>query len=101
MRALNRDHRHVDEVTDVLAFPIDETAGPPGLPRLLGDVVVCLDEAQQQAAEVGRPAGDELAALVVHGTLHLLGYDHESDAGEMLALQDRLLSELGGLPWPD
>jgi probable rRNA maturation factor len=84
--ALNADHRGRPEFTDVLAFPVD---GPEALdwpadgpPPELGDVVICPDAAR-----------DPLDALAVHGLLHLLGYDHETDAGEMLALQDRLVAE--------
>jgi rRNA maturation RNase YbeY len=101
MRALNRTHRAVDAETDVLAFPIDEADDlPTGLPRLLGDVVVCLPVARRQAAEAGIDAGLELATLVVHGTLHLAGLDHETDDGEMLRRQDELVARLGGVAWP-
>ena len=84
MRTLNYAHRGVDEATDVLAFPIDEPeAASPG-PRELGDVFIC----PEQASDVIESA--------VHGTLHLCGYDHESDEGEMLALQARVLEQLRG-----
>ena len=76
IRELNRRHRGRDEVTDVLSFPIDE--GPPEL----GDVVICPEHTE------------DLPEAVVHGVLHLCGYDHEADDGEMLALQDRVLAEL-------
>ena len=90
MRALNAEHRGVEEPTDVLSFPLDGpdlAAGWPeeGPPPELGDVVIC-----PEAAE------DPLATLVVHGLLHLLGYDHETDEGQMLALQDELLAEPAG-----
>jgi probable rRNA maturation factor len=81
MRRLNREHRGRDEPTDVLAFPVDG-AGPAAGPRELGDVVVC----PQLAADP--------AEVVVHGVLHLCGYDHETDGGEMLALQDRVVAGL-------
>ena len=91
MRALNSEHRGLDEVTDVLAFPLDERDElPPGLERQLGDVVVCFAQAERQAAEAGVETFAEVRILVVHGLLHLLGHDHESDAGEMLARQDEL-----------
>ena len=81
IRELNRSHRGRDEPTDVLSFPIDE-AGPSAGPRELGDVVIC-------------PAHTaDLVEATVHGVLHLCGYDHETDAGEMLALQQRVLSSL-------
>jgi len=78
MRELNRDHRDLDEPTDVLSFPVDEV-GPSAGPRELGDVVVCPEHA------------DDLTEAVVHGLLHLCGYDHEADDGQMLALQARIL----------
>ena len=101
MRVLNREYRAKDEVTDVLAFPIDERDElPSGMPRLLGDVVICLDRCTEQAAEQGNSPGAELVVLAVHGVLHLLGYDHETDDGAMLALQDRLTTGLGEVAWP-
>ena len=81
MRTLNYAHRGKDEATDVLAFPIDEQGGAGG-PRELGDVFVC----PERAADVTEAA--------VHGALHLCGYDHESDEGEMLALQAKVLESL-------
>jgi probable rRNA maturation factor len=100
MQALNREHRGHDEVTDVLAFPIDGDDAPPvGHPRMLGDVVVCLERAAEQAAEDGHPLGRELTVLAVHGALHLLGHDHERDSGEMLALQDRLCAGIPDVGW--
>jgi probable rRNA maturation factor len=95
MRALNAEHRGNDAVTDVLAFPLDELDElPPGLERQLGDVVVCFAQAERQAAEAGLATPAEVRTLVVHGLLHLLGHDHEGDAGEMLARQDELSAEL-------
>jgi probable rRNA maturation factor len=101
MRTLNRTHRAIDAETDVLAFPIDEADElPAGLPRLLGDVVVCLPVAVRQAGEHDVEPGAELATLAVHGTLHLAGYDHERDDGEMLRRQDELVARLGAVAWP-
>jgi probable rRNA maturation factor len=86
MAAINGEHRGKPVPTDVLAFPVD---GPEALdwpadgpPPELGDVVICPEAAQEP-----------LTTLAVHGLLHLLGYDHEVDRGEMLALQDRLVAE--------
>ena len=79
IRELNREHRGRDRPTDVLSFPIDEDGDPAG-PRELGDVVVCPLHAS------------DLREVVVHGVLHLTGMDHETDGGEMLALQAELLS---------
>jgi probable rRNA maturation factor len=81
IRALNREHRGRDAPTDVLSFPIDE-GGPAAGPRELGDVVICPERAA------------DLLEAVVHGVLHLCGYDHEADEGEMLALQDRIVAGL-------
>ena len=81
IRELNRKHRGLDEPTDVLSFPIDEGGAVAG-PRELGDVVIC----PEHTADVVEAA--------VHGVLHLGGYDHEADDGEMLALQDSVMREL-------
>jgi probable rRNA maturation factor len=83
IRALNRDHRGRDRPTDVLSFPVDGPGQVAG-PRELGDVLICS----------GQVKGD-LAEAVVHGVLHLCGYDHETDDGEMLELQDRVMERLG------
>jgi probable rRNA maturation factor len=82
IRELNRAHRGLDEPTDVLAFPVDGVGEAAG-PRELGDVAVCPDHS------------DDLTEVVVHGVLHLCGFDHESDGGEMLAMQRRVLERLG------
>jgi probable rRNA maturation factor len=91
MRALNAEYRALDEVTDVLAFPLDGLDDlPPGMERQLGDVVICHAQALRQAAEARVEPVAEVRTLVLHGLLHLLAYDHETDAGEMLARQDEL-----------
>lgn len=77
--ALNAEHRGRAGPTDVLSFPVDE-AGPSHGPRELGDVVICPEHTA------------DLREAVVHGVLHLVGFDHEADDGEMLALQARLLA---------
>lgn len=76
---LNREHRDRDEPTDVLSFPIDG-AGEVAGPRELGDVVICPEHTA------------DIAEATVHGVLHLCGYDHETDSGEMLELQVRVLA---------
>jgi probable rRNA maturation factor len=81
IRELNREHRDKDEPTDVLSFPLDE-AGPVAGPRELGDVVICESHTH------------DVPEAAVHGVLHLCGYDHETDGGEMLALQARVMTEL-------
>ena len=81
IRGLNRRHRGIDATTDVLSFPVDGLGSSPG-PRELGDVVVCPEHTE------------DLTEAVVHGVLHLCGYDHETDSGEMLSLQGRVLASL-------
>ena len=81
MVELNRRHRGLDRPTDVLSFPVDES-GPSAGPRELGDVVISPEHTE------------DLTEAVVHGVLHLCGYDHETDGGEMLALQRRVLEGL-------
>lgn len=82
VRTLNRDFRGKDAPTNVLSFEGDDPAAPrlPGEPLLLGDIVVALETTRAEAAALGRTTGAHLAHLVVHGVLHLLGYDHEDDA---------------------
>ncbi len=103
IRRLNRQYRGRDSVTDVLAFPIDEDPADDlaGVPRMLGDVVVCLEQARAQAEELGHSRAEELTTLLAHGTLHLLGYDHEdaTDDGRMSARQDELLGRLASVAW--
>jgi probable rRNA maturation factor len=79
LRRLNREFRGRDTVTDVLSFPGE--AGPEGLH--LGDVVISIPAARRQAAAAGHTAARELRLLALHGLLHCLGHDHETDRGEM------------------
>jgi probable rRNA maturation factor len=84
---LNAEHRGKPSATDVLSFPIDGRALlPEGVPRQLGDLVVC--------PAVASSEGTPIATLLVHGVLHLVGYDHEADGGAMLIRQNELLSEV-------
>jgi diacylglycerol kinase (ATP) len=100
MQALNAEHRGHDGPTDVLSFPMDGADPvPDGMERQLGDVVICLPEVARQAEELGVEPSRELALMVIHGVLHLAGYDHEHDAGEMLARQDDLAVRAGGIGW--
>jgi probable rRNA maturation factor len=111
MRTLNREHRRVDRATDVLSFPsasgspTDVTSNgvrragagrPSGLPTPLGDIVIATGVARRQARERGHSVDHELRVLALHGLLHLLGYDHEHDAGAM-ARVERRLRRRGGL----
>jgi len=102
IRGLNRQFRGVDAVTDVLSFPQEDAAAGaefvvPGLgPRLLGDVVISVPRAIRQAEEFGHSIAREIAYLMVHGTLHLLGYDHETAAERqrMRELEEAALVDL-------
>lgn len=80
MRRLNREYRNKDRTTDVLAFAMRESSSP--VVALLGDVVISLPTARRQAKEGGRSLSEELAWLLVHGVLHLCGYDHERSPAE-------------------
>ena len=99
IRALNRDFRCRDEVTDVLSFSLASDPGfilPPGETPTLGEVVVSYPRAVAQAAERECPVEEEVARLVVHGMLHLSGYDHETPEQEtrMRAREDEVLALL-------
>jgi probable rRNA maturation factor len=96
MRTLNRRYRGQDAPTDVLSFGLGPDAGfivPPGRPRQLGEIVISYPTAARQARMDGQSVHDELAHLLVHGVLHLLGYDHERppEAKTMRAREERLL----------
>lgn len=96
MRALNNRYRGVDRPTDVLSFLADSPqAGLPRRPRFLGDVVIATGVARRQAHAIGLPVETEMRRLALHGLLHLLGYDHERDSGQMERLERRLLRRGG------
>ena len=90
IRQLNRQFRNTDKATDVLSFPADDTD------KLnLGDIAISVDTAARQAKENGLTFDEEVAQLILHGLLHLSGYDHETDNGEMNKLEVRLRKKLG------
>lgn len=101
MAALNAEHRGIGQPTDVLAFGADDGSAPRGTdePRLVGDVVICPSVAASNAVAQGNPVDDELALLVVHGTLHLLGYDHidDADADKMEHREQELLAQASAM----
>jgi probable rRNA maturation factor len=100
---INRDYRKVDRITDVISFAFNDDKNPhdrigsPKIPRLLGEILICLPQAQRQAKEIGNTEPRELSFLFVHGLLHLLGYDHmkKEDEEIMFPLQERILGKAG------
>ena len=96
---LNKEYRGVDRPTDVLSFPMDEEGydneGNPIF--LLGDIVICLDVAENQAKDFGHSLEREMMYLICHSTLHLLGYDHieEDDKLEMRSREKEVMKNLG------
>ena len=90
IRQLNRQFRAVDKPTDVLSFPADDEDKSS-----LGDIAISVDTAAKQAKENGLTFDEEVAQLILHGLLHLCGYDHETDNGEMNRLELRLRKKLG------
>ena len=89
MRSLNRRFRGKDKATDVLSFPAPEFVN-----GFAGDIAISLDEATRNAKEHGHSLNEEVRILVLHGLLHLAGYDHESDGGEMAEREQRVRSRL-------
>lgn len=87
IQKLNQQFRGIDKATDVLSFPADE-------PNNLGDVAISVDTAASQAKDNGLSFENEIAQLILHGLLHLSGYDHETDNGEMNRLELRLRRQL-------
>lgn len=90
IRALNRDFRHKDKPTDVLSFPLED-------PYMLGDVVISIEKAREQAGEFDVTVDEEISRLLVHGILHLMGHDHVkggSQAKRMREKEQELLLEI-------
>ncbi|PNY91812.1 rRNA maturation RNase YbeY [Mammaliicoccus sciuri] len=100
IQAINRDYRDKDKVTDVISFSLEEDEPEiEGLdmPRVLGDIIICLEVAKEQAESYNHSLSRELGFLALHGFLHLLGYDHmtEEDEKEMFSRQDEILNGFG------
>ncbi len=92
MRTLNLEHRGKDSTTDVLSFPIEAPFTQEsvfGIP--LGSIVISADLVQQKAKELGHSEHEELSLLFIHGMLHLLGFDHETDSGEMRKREEEII----------
>jgi probable rRNA maturation factor len=96
IRKLNREFRRKDRATDVLSFPVAENGGAVDSEGYLGDIIISTDAAVRQAKESRHALNRELSELVIHGALHLCGYDHEIDSGEMNRLELRLRRKLLG-----
>lgn len=94
MKQLNRDFRGKNKTTDVLSFPSEPDDFDPN-PDSLGDIAISVEQAQKQAIENGLDLETELKQLILHGVLHLCGYDHETDNGEMNARELELREALG------
>jgi len=97
VQGLNKKYRGFDQPTDVLAFAMREGEWTEIQPQLLGDIVISIDTAKKQALEMGHSLNKELAILLVHGILHLIGYDH-IQSGETKKMQDmeqRILKHIG------
>jgi probable rRNA maturation factor len=96
MRELNRQYRAIDRPTDVLSFAYHEGSGfsEPAAENHLGDVVISVETAAAYASELGLTVRREIEHLVIHGALHLAGYDHETDNGQMEKLERKLRKEL-------
>lgn len=88
IQLLNASYRSIDKATDVLSFPYDEAPMAP-----LGSIVISEDFVREKALELSHQNGDELALLFIHGLLHILGYDHETDDGEMRNKEEELIKE--------
>ncbi len=95
IRKLNREYRGVDRPTDVLSFALNEGDLPDPYPEALGDIVISVESAARQAEEAGCSFENEITRLLVHGALHLLGYDHErseKEAAKMRSMERKILS---------
>ncbi len=90
IQLLNKDFRMIDKPTDVLSFPLEDVPFAP-----LGTIVISVDKVIEKAAELGHLEEEELALLYLHGLLHLLGYDHEQDEGEMRRKEAEIIHSLG------
>ena len=90
IQKLNREHRGIDRPTDVLSFPLADNPS-----HMLGSIVISADKVEEAAKEFGHTPQEELALLYIHGLLHLLGYDHEVDEGQMRQKEKELIEEFG------
>lgn len=89
IQKINKEYRDIDKPTDVLSFSYEEMPMAP-----LGSIVISIDYVQNKAKEFGHSEDDEFTLLFIHGLLHLLGYDHECDNGEMREMEEKLIRKL-------
>lgn len=94
IRSLNNQYRQINRATDVLSFPAGDEMPGEGNEQYLGDVVISIDTAVRQAESAGHSVEREVEELLIHGVLHLCGYDHEIDNGQMNRLELKLRSKL-------
>lgn len=98
MHEINKEYRGIDRTTDVISFALNDNGAFPGPVNILGDIYVSIPKMKEQAKEYGHSEKRELSFLVIHGLLHLLGYDHtkgEKEEKEMFDLQKQILEEKG------
>ncbi len=88
IQSINNEHRNINQTTDVLSFPYEEMPMAP-----LGSIVISAFHVQKKSTELGHTQEDELSLLYIHGLLHILGYDHEVDNGEMRKEEERLINK--------
>jgi len=88
MQELNKNFRQIDKTTDVLSFPLDFMDGLP-----LGSLAINIELAKQKSKELGHSLEDEISLMFIHGLLHLLGYDHEKDSGQMREKESELIDQ--------
>ena len=101
IRELNRDHRGIDSITDLLSFPLGYAA--PGTGWMLGDIVICMDAVESKAVSSGNSVEDQLAFSLVHSVLHLVGFDHieEDDRKMMEHREEEIFAQLAQVHCPD
>ncbi|MDD3467207.1 MAG: rRNA maturation RNase YbeY [Campylobacterales bacterium] len=90
MQQINLEHRGLDKTTDVLSFPIKESKT-----HFIGSIIISIDTAERVAKEMGHTLDEELKILFIHGLLHLLGFDHETDNGQMRQEEAKIASKIG------
>lgn len=98
IQSINKEYRHIDRVTDVISFAFEDNEEEQEELRVLGDIYICIPKMIDQAKEYGHSEKRELSFLVVHGLLHLLGYDHmlgKEEEKEMFEKQDLILNQVG------